>query len=116
MQLVWFDVVDLTAQAGGDPWEINRSLQAGSLTTGPALQEPGDHGVSRALFYAPPASRRPHPNNSTCSPATSTPWRPPRGTRAQRLPALPDNGGTRTTNYNIAVVLAGLGDKAVTTK
>jgi hypothetical protein len=31
-------------------------------------------------------------------------------------PRFPDNGGTRTTNYNIAAVLAGLGDKAVPTK
>ena len=30
MQLVWLDVADLIARAGGDPWEINRSLQAGS--------------------------------------------------------------------------------------
>lgn len=30
MQLVWLSVADLIAQAGGDPWEINRSLQAGS--------------------------------------------------------------------------------------
>lgn len=30
MQLVWLNVADLIAQAGGDPWEINRSLQAGS--------------------------------------------------------------------------------------
>jgi hypothetical protein len=30
MQLVWLSVADLIAQAGGDPWAINRSLQAGS--------------------------------------------------------------------------------------
>lgn len=30
MQLAWLNVADLIAQAGGDPWEINRSLQAGS--------------------------------------------------------------------------------------
>lgn len=30
MQLVWLSVADLIGQAGGDPWEINRSLQAGS--------------------------------------------------------------------------------------
>ncbi|WP_046322157.1 hypothetical protein [Mycobacterium sp. UM_Kg1] len=28
-------------------------------------------------------------------------------------PRFPDGGGLRTTNYNIAAVLAGLGDKAV---
>lgn len=28
-------------------------------------------------------------------------------------PRFPDGGGIRTTNYNIAAVLAGLGDKAV---
>lgn len=26
MQLKWLNVADLIAQAGGDPWEINRSL------------------------------------------------------------------------------------------
>jgi hypothetical protein len=30
-------------------------------------------------------------------------------------PRFPDGGGTRTTNYNIAAVLAGLGDQAVST-
>lgn len=30
MQLIWLNVADLIARAGGDPWEINRSLQAGS--------------------------------------------------------------------------------------
>ncbi|WP_367141283.1 hypothetical protein [Mycobacterium sp.] len=28
-------------------------------------------------------------------------------------PRFPDDGGLRTTNYNIAAVVAGLGDKAV---
>ena len=31
-------------------------------------------------------------------------------------PRFPDDGGVRTTNYNIAAVLAGLDDKAVTQK
>lgn len=30
MQLKWLNVADLIARDGGDPWEINRSLQAGS--------------------------------------------------------------------------------------
>src|SRR5271163_888363 len=30
MQLIWLDVADLIAKAGGDPWAINRSLRAGS--------------------------------------------------------------------------------------
>lgn len=30
MELVWLSVAELIAQAGGDPWAINRSLQAGS--------------------------------------------------------------------------------------
>lgn len=30
MQLRWLSVAELVGQAGGDPWEINRSLQAGS--------------------------------------------------------------------------------------
>ncbi len=30
MQLVWLSAAALIAEAGGDPWEINRSLQAGS--------------------------------------------------------------------------------------
>lgn len=31
-------------------------------------------------------------------------------------PRCPDGGGLRTTNYNIAAVLAGLADKAVVEK
>lgn len=30
MQLIWLDVADLIAKAGGDPWAINQSLQSGS--------------------------------------------------------------------------------------
>lgn len=30
MQLNWLSVADLIAQAGGDPWAVNRSLQAGN--------------------------------------------------------------------------------------
>lgn len=32
MQLKWLDIGDLIARAGGDPWAINRSLQAGSAS------------------------------------------------------------------------------------
>jgi len=30
MQLNWLNVADLIAQAGGDPWAVNRSLQVGN--------------------------------------------------------------------------------------
>lgn len=30
MQLIWLNVADLIAKAGGDPWAVDRSLQAGS--------------------------------------------------------------------------------------
>ncbi|ELP47280.1 hypothetical protein O979_07480 [Mycobacterium avium subsp. paratuberculosis 10-4404] len=30
MQLKWLSVAELIAEAGGDPWAINQSLQAGS--------------------------------------------------------------------------------------
>lgn len=30
MNLIWLNVGDLIAKAGGDPWEVNRTLQAGS--------------------------------------------------------------------------------------
>lgn len=30
MNLIWLNVADLITKAGGDPWEVNRTLQAGS--------------------------------------------------------------------------------------
>lgn len=39
MQLVWLDVADLIAKAGGDPWAINQSLQAGSASQISSLAE-----------------------------------------------------------------------------
>lgn len=150
----------------------------GSLTTGLALQEPGDHGVSRALFYGSPGIEASTPQQLHLQPghvyAMEAPDDPIQGVYdiraiAQGIPILdsyaneefgnfgdnpatnpnfthlatgsatvpdghggtitlqdahghsdyprfPDNGGTRTTNYNIAAVLAGLGNKAVPTK
>ncbi|OBH92814.1 alpha/beta hydrolase [Mycobacterium sp. E2733] len=163
----------------------------GSLTTGLALQEPGDHGVSRALFYGSPGIEASTPQQLHLQPghvfAMETPddpiqWTydgpaiahdvapflpPPLRDLAESVlgaadasgaghfgpnpatnpnfthlatgpatvpdghggtinlegahghsdyPRFPDGGGTRTTNYNIAAVLAGLGDKAVPTK
>lgn len=150
----------------------------GSLTTGLALQEPGDHGVSRALFYGSPGIEASTPQQLHLQPghvyAMETPDDPIQGVYDLRAvtqgipivgsyaneefgnfgdnpatnpnfthlatgvatvpdghggtitlqdahghsdyPRFPGNGGTRTTNYNIAAVLAGLGDKAVTTK
>jgi hypothetical protein len=163
----------------------------GSLTTGLALQEPGDHGVSRALFYGSPGIEASTPQQLHLQPGNvftmETPddpiqWTydgpaiahsvapflpPPLNTVAESIlgaadasgaghfgpnpatnpnfthlatapatvpdghggtlnlegahghsdyPRFPDDGGTRTTNYNIAAVLAGLGDKAVPTK
>lgn len=163
----------------------------GSLTTGLALQEPGDHGVSRALFYGSPGIEASNPQQLHLQPGhvftmetTDDPiqWTydgpaiahdvapflpPPFRDLAESVlgaadasgaghfgpnpatnpnfthlatgaatvpdghggtiilqdahghsdyPRFPDNGGTRTTNYNIAAVLAGLGDKAVPAK
>lgn len=150
----------------------------GSLTTGLALQEPGDHGVSRALFYGSPGIEASTPQQLHLQPghvyAMEAPDDPIQGVYdiraiAQGIPILgsyadnefgnfgdnpatnpnfthlatgsatvpdghggtislqdahghsdyprfPNDGGTRTTNYNIAAVLAGLGDKAVPTK
>ncbi|BBZ71691.1 alpha/beta hydrolase [Mycobacterium paraseoulense] len=163
----------------------------GSLTTGLALQEPGDHGVSRALFYGSPGIEASTPRQLHLQPGhvftMETPddpiqWTydgpaiahdvapflpPPFRDLAESVlgtadatgaghfgpnpatnpnfthlatgpatvpdghggtltlqdahghsdyPRFPDGGGLRTTNYNIAAVLAGLGDKAVPTK
>lgn len=163
----------------------------GSLTTGLALQEPGDHGVSRALFYGSPGIEASTPQQLHLQPGhvftMETPddpiqWTydgpaiahdvapflpPPFRDLAESVlgaadasgaghfgpnpatnpnfthlatgaatvpdghggtlnlqdahghsdyPRFPDGGGMRTTNYNIAAVLAGLGDKAVPTK
>jgi hypothetical protein len=163
----------------------------GSLTTGLALQEPGDHGVSRALFYGSPGIEASTPQQLHLQPGhvftMETPddpiqWTydgpaiahtvapflpPPLSTLAETVlgaadatgaghfgpnpatnpnfthlatgpatvpdghggtlnlgdahghsdyPRFPDGGGTRTTNFNIAAVLAGLGDQAVPQK
>ncbi|OBI06397.1 hypothetical protein A5715_20535 [Mycolicibacter heraklionensis] len=147
----------------------------GSLTTGLALQEPGDHGVSRALFYGSPGIAASTPEqlqlhagqvyameapddpiqwvydaravgqgipilgtylNNELGDFGSNPATNPEFTRLATgaasvpdghggtivlqeahghsdYPRFPDGGGVRTTNYNIAAVLAGLGDKAV---
>jgi hypothetical protein len=163
----------------------------GSLTTGLALQEPGDHGVSRALFYGSPgieasapqqlhlqpghvftmetpddpiqwvydgppiahgvAPLLPPPFNILAEDALagadasgaghfgSNPATNPNFTHLGTAPSVisdghggtlnlqgahghsdyprfPDGGGLRTTNYNIAAVLAGLGNQAVPQK
>ncbi|MEB3032994.1 putative alpha/beta hydrolase [[Mycobacterium] nativiensis] len=147
----------------------------GSLTTGLALQEPGDHGVSRALFYGSPGIEASTPGQLHLQPGQvfameapddkiqlvydaravgqgipivgtylnnefgdfgPNPATNPEFTRLATgpsavtdghggaitlegahghsdYPRFPDGGGLRTTNYNIAAVLAGLGDKAV---
>lgn len=46
MQLNWLNVGDLVAEAGGDPWAINRSLQAGSPSQISSLAE-AFHGAGR---------------------------------------------------------------------
>ncbi|GFG87444.1 MULTISPECIES: alpha/beta hydrolase [Mycobacteriaceae] len=141
----------------------------GSLTTGLALQEPGDHGVSRALFYGSPGIEAATPEQLHLRPgqvfAMEAPddpiqWVYDARTFGQGIPILgsylndefgdfgpnpatnpnftqlatgaatvpdghggtvslqeahghsdyprfPDGGGLRTTNYNIAAVLAG---------
>jgi hypothetical protein len=163
----------------------------GSLTTGLALQEPGDHGVSRALFYGSPGIEASAPQQLHLQPGhvftMETPddpiqWvydgppiahgvapllPPPFNILAEDAlagadasgarhfgpnpatnpnfthlgtapsvisdghggtlnlqgaqghsdyPRFPDGGGLRTTNYNIAAVLAGLGNQAVPQK
>jgi hypothetical protein len=147
----------------------------GSLTTGLALQEPGDHGVSRALFYGSPGIEATTPQDLHLQPghvfAMETPDDPiqltydarpigqgipivgsylneafpsfgpnpatnPNFTHLATAPSMvpdghggslnlegaqghsdyprfPNDGGLRTTNYNIAAVIAGLGNQAV---
>jgi hypothetical protein len=147
----------------------------GSLTTGLALQEPGEHAVSRALLYGSPGIEAATPQQLHLRPgqvfAMETPDDPiqwvydgravaqgipilgsyadaelgnfgpnpaanPNFTRLATGPAavpdghggaltlqgahghsdyprFPGDGGIRTTNYNIAAVLAGLADQAV---
>lgn len=46
MQLKWLSVADLIAKAGGDPWAINQSLQAGSPSQISSLAE-AFHGAGR---------------------------------------------------------------------
>lgn len=46
MQLKWLNVADLIAKAGGDPWAINQSLQAGSPSQISSLAE-AFHGAGR---------------------------------------------------------------------
>lgn len=46
MQLKWLSVADLIARAGGDPWAINQSLQAGSPAQISSLAE-AFHGAGR---------------------------------------------------------------------
>ncbi len=46
MQLKWLNVADLIARAGGDPWAINQSLQAGSPSQVSSLAE-AFHGAGR---------------------------------------------------------------------
>lgn len=142
----------------------------GSLTTGLALQEPGDHGVSRALFYGSPGIEAATPAQLQLQPGqvyamatpddrvvqgvygakTVVPGIPivgpllnevfgdfgpnpatnPTFTRLETggvsitesggatmvlqdahghsdYPRFPEGGGVRTTNYNIAAVIAG---------
>ncbi|BCZ25266.1 alpha/beta hydrolase [Mycobacterium senriense] len=46
MQLKWLNVAELIAKAGGDPWAINQSLQAGSPSQISSLAE-AFHGAGR---------------------------------------------------------------------
>ncbi|ATA29050.1 hypothetical protein MLM_2892 [Mycobacterium lepraemurium] len=46
MQLKWLSVTELIAEAGGDPWAINQSLQAGSPSQISSLAE-AFHGAGR---------------------------------------------------------------------
>ncbi len=157
----------LHAAHGGSPGDLTAIGHSyGSLTTGLALQEPGDHGVARALFYGSPGIEAAAPAQLHLQPghvfAMETPDDPiqyvydartvgqgipvlgsyinnefgdfgpnpatnpnftrlatgpitmPDGLSLQDAhghsdyPRFPDNGGLRTTNYNIAAVVAGL--------
>ena len=186
----FYDGIQAAHQGGpADLTAIGHSY--GSLTTGLALQEPGDHGVSRALFYGSPGIEASTPQDLHLQPGhvftMETPddpiqWvydgpaiahtvapllPPPFNALAETLlggadatgagdfgpnpatnpnfthlstaptvvpdghggtldlqgahghsdyPRFPDGGGLRTTNYNIAAVLAGLGNQAVPQK
>ena len=174
----FYDGIQASHQGGpADLTAIGHSY--GSLTTGLALQQPGDHGVSRALFYGSPGIEATTPQQLHLQPghvyAMETPddpiqWvydgppiahdvapflPPPFNTVAEGIlggadatgaghfgpnpatnpnfthlatgpatapdgrllegahghsdyPRFPNDGGIRTTNYNIAAVLAGL--------
>jgi hypothetical protein len=165
----FYDGIQAAHQGGpADLTAIGHSY--GSLTTGLALQEPGDHGVSRALFYGSPGIEASTPQDLHLQPghvfAMETPDDPIQWTYDARpigqgipilgsyineafpdfgpnpatnpnftplatapsvvpdghggtmnlqgaqghsdYPRAPDGGGLRTTNYNIAAVIAGL--------
>ena len=51
MQLIWLNVADLIAAAGGDPWAINQSLQAGSPSQISSLAQ-AFHGAGRQTAEA----------------------------------------------------------------
>ncbi|KAA8961790.1 MAG: hypothetical protein F6Q13_12410 [Mycobacterium sp.] len=183
----FYDGIQASHQGGrADLTAIGHSY--GSLTTGLALQQPGEHGVSRALFYGSPGVEASTPQQLHLQPgqvfAMETPddpiqltydgpriahdvapfLPPPFNTIAEGIvggadasgaghfgpnpatnpaftrlatgattvpdghggtlqlegahghsdyPRFPGDGGLRTTNYNIAAVVAGLGNKAV---
>jgi hypothetical protein len=186
----FYDGIQAAHQSGpADLTAIGHSY--GSLTTGLALQEPGDHGVSRALFYGSPGIEASTPQDlhlqsghvftmetpddpiqwvydgppiaHAVAPALPPPFNflaegalagadasgaghfgpnpatNPNFTHLATAPSVipdghggflnlqgahahsdyprfPDGGGMRTTNYNIAAVIAGLGDQAVPQK
>jgi hypothetical protein len=173
----FYDGIQATHQGGpADLTAIGHSY--GSLTTGLALQEPGDHRVSRALFYGSPGIEASTPQDLHLHPGhvftIETPDDPIQWTYDAReigqgipivgsylneafpnfgenpatnpnfthlattpsvvpdghggslnlqgahghsdYPRFPDDGGTRTTNYNIAAILAGLDNNAVPQK
>ncbi len=186
----FYDGIQAAHQGGpADLTAIGHSY--GSLTTGLALQEPGDHGVSRALFYGSPGIEASTPQQLHLQPghvftmetpddpiqgvydgppiahAVAPALPPPFNVLAEGAlagadasgagqfgpnpatnpnfthlatapsvvpdghggtlnlegahghsdyPRFPDGGGLRTTNYNIAAVLAGLGGQAVPQK
>ena len=80
MQLIWLDVADLIAKAGGDPWAINQSLQAASASQIESLAEAfngaGRHSAEADTLSSKPASVSTRPG--TTRTATTRSMTPPK--------------------------------------
>ena len=77
----------ITAARDGAPGAPDRDRGShGSLTTGLALQVPGSHGVSDAIFYGSPGNRGVHPAQLNLPAGHVSRWRPRRPHRLRVTP------------------------------